>query len=638
MNQNLRIEELLKIKGMSLTDLTNEINLLEKRNINDNDYLTPGNLYVSLNDNPTLRTLKRVADSLKIELSEIFKRKNEIYGFIAIKTANQTKTNNFFDIGKLKTFLEGIEVNSNEANKNSLISIKDRFYEIISEKELNLKDILYVTGSTKQNLEYSLTHNPTLEKLEKIANILDVDICSFFEPNRDVEYKGIVSINGEIFTINSIYDIRNLLNYINGFEKKKISDETLLKIIDEVLVDVEEQDHVSQSFIDNNNNFNLNYLNLNEWTTLNGSKENCWSFRNNGDTRYGKFLNFGNMVKCPMILFDKKFNDSESAYVAGCYTNPDYRSIEIMEEISNFTGGGYILKKTYRNADRTKEPFNHIRNDWETFNVNWMLMVLWEKVNSNDDFRKMLEQIPVDAHIIEDTSFMKTGGTTQIWGAKNSTLKSLRIAKNKQLIKRLLQEGVNVNATFEKGEQLLHNRINNIGTWEGKNLTGKCLKLCQLALISNTIPPINFELLNNSIIYWFGKKIEIYAENNLVKYRFHDQITTKVIIAGGREFDNYELLCNECDNFLIDKTNVEIVSGGARGADKLGEKYANVRGYQLTVKNADWRLTGGGIIRNREMAEYADAAIVFWDGKSKGTKNMIKLAKEHHLKLHVHKY
>jgi hypothetical protein len=250
-------------------------------------------------------------------------------------------------------------------------------------------------------------------------------------------------------------------------------------------------------------------------------------------------------------------------------------------------------------------------------------MVLWEKVNSNDDFRKMLERVPVDAHIIEDTSFMPVGGTTQVWGAKNSTLKSLRVVKNKQLIKRLLQEGVNVNATFEKGEQLLHNRINNVGIWEGRNLTGKCLKLCQLALLQNTIPPINFELLNNCNIYWFGEKIEIYVENNQVKYRFHNQITTKVIIAGGREFDNYELLCNKCDNFLIDKINVEIVSGGAKGADRLGEKYAKERGYQLTVKNADWRLKGGGIIRNTQMAEYADEAIIFWDGISSGTAHMI---------------
>ena len=53
------------------------------------------------------------------------------------------------------------------------------------------------------------------------------------------------------------------------------------------------------------------------------------------------------------------------------------------------------------------------------------------------------------------------------------------------------------------------------------------------------------------------------------------------------------------------------------------EKYAKERGYQLTVKNADWRLKGGGIIRNTQMAEYADEAIIFWDGISSGTAHMI---------------
>lgn len=510
MNQNLRIEELLKVKEMTLTDLARNINLKEGKIKGDKDYLTQGNLYTSLNDNPTLRTLNRIANCLNVEPGELFKRKNEIYGYITIETHKKQKTSSFFDLDKLKLFLEKLLLQPEIGDFQSSSSIKERFFEILSNKGLLIKDILKVVDTTKQNLDYSLDNYPTLERLELLTNILNVDIRTLFKQNSEVEYRGLISINGEIFTINSIVDIQNLNDYIDNFKRCKVDDSRLNNIINEALVDIEEKDHVSQSFIDNGNNFNLDYLNLNEWTSLDGSKENCWSFRNNGDTRNGKSLNFGNMVKYPMTLFDKQFKDSESAYVAGCYSNPDNRSIEIMEEISNFTGGGYMLKKTYRNADRTKEPFNHIREDWESFNVNWMLLVLWSKVQTNNEFRVMLKQVPVDSHIIEDTSFMKKGGTTQIWGAKNSTLKSLRIAKNKQLIKRLLQEGVNVNATFEKGEQILHNRINNTGHWDGRNLTGKCLKLCQLALFQNTIPPINFELLNNSNIYWFGEKIKIF--------------------------------------------------------------------------------------------------------------------------------
>ena len=511
MNQNLRIEELLKVKEMTLTDLARNINLKEGKIKGDKDYLTQGNLYTSLNDNPTLRTLNRIANCLNVEPGELFKRKNEIYGNITIKTHKKQKTSSFFDLDKLKLFLEKLLLQPEIGDCQSSSSIKVRFYEIMSIKGLDIKQVLKVVDTTKQNLDYSLNHNPSLEKLEILANILNVDIRAFFEQNHEVVFRGLVSIDGETFTINSIVDIQNLNDYIDNFKRCKVDDTRLNIIINEVLVGIEEKDHVSQSFIDNGNNFNLDYLNLNEWTSLDGSKENCWSFRNNGDTRNGKFLNFGNMVKCPMILFNRQFNDSETVYVLGCYSNPDIRSVEIMNEISNFTRGGYFLKKKYRGKDRTIEPFKHIRADWDTFNVNWMLLVLWAKVNSNDDFRKILEQVPVDAHIIEDTSFMTKAGTTQVWGAKNSTLKSLRIAKNKQLIKRLMKDGINVDATFEKGEQILHNRINNVGIWEGQNLTGKCLKLCQIALFQNTIPPINFELLNNSNIYWFGEKIRIFA-------------------------------------------------------------------------------------------------------------------------------
>lgn len=62
----------------------------------------------------------------------------------------------------------------------------------------------------------------------------------------------------------------------------------------------------------------------------------------------------------------------------------------------------------------------------------------------------------------------------------------------------------------------------------------------------------------------------------------------KVIIAGGRTFLDYTLLCNICDQFLSQAEDIEIVSGTATGADKLGEQYATERGYQVTRFPADW--------------------------------------------------
>jgi hypothetical protein len=102
----------------------------------------------------------------------------------------------------------------------------------------------------------------------------------------------------------------------------------------------------------------------------------------------------------------------------------------------------------------------------------------------------------------------------------------------------------------------------------------------------------------------------------------------KVIIAGGRNFDDFNRLCQVCDKILKKYSNIEIVSGAYKGADLLGEKYAEERNYPIKQFPADWRRHGksGGLKRNAEMAAYADAIIAFWDGKSKGTKNMIDLA------------
>ena len=113
--------------------------------------------------------------------------------------------------------------------------------------------------------------------------------------------------------------------------------------------------------------------------------------------------------------------------------------------------------------------------------------------------------------------------------------------------------------------------------------------------------------------------------------------TFKVIIAGTRTFTDFQLLCKHCDKILSRKSEIEIVCGGADGADKLGKVYALKNLHGLKEFRADWGKYGkaAGPIRNEGMAKYADACIVFWDGKSRGSKSMIALAKKYGLKLRV---
>jgi hypothetical protein len=113
----------------------------------------------------------------------------------------------------------------------------------------------------------------------------------------------------------------------------------------------------------------------------------------------------------------------------------------------------------------------------------------------------------------------------------------------------------------------------------------------------------------------------------------------KVIIAGSRNFNDYNLLKSSCDNLLTQFNNIEIVSGTARGADKLGEKYAREKGYGIKQFPANWNLgKSAGYIRNDEMAQYSDMLIAFWDGTSKGTKHMIDLANKRSIKVEIVNY
>lgn len=112
----------------------------------------------------------------------------------------------------------------------------------------------------------------------------------------------------------------------------------------------------------------------------------------------------------------------------------------------------------------------------------------------------------------------------------------------------------------------------------------------------------------------------------------------KLVVAGGRDFNDYELLKQKLDTLLkpyFDSgVEVEIVSGKAKGADTLGEKYAQEKGLKVASFPAKWKLEDGstdraaGFKRNQEMANYCDKVVCFWDGKSVGTKQMIDLCQK----------
>ena len=121
----------------------------------------------------------------------------------------------------------------------------------------------------------------------------------------------------------------------------------------------------------------------------------------------------------------------------------------------------------------------------------------------------------------------------------------------------------------------------------------------------------------------------------------------RIIIAGGRDFTDYNLLKEKVDYYLQNAINnnykIIIVSGTAKGADRLGEKYAKEKGFEIAYFPADWsKGKRAGYLRNEQMSEYAKqkqgALIAFWDNQSRGTKHMIDLAEKHNLQTRIVNY
>ena len=118
---------------------------------------------------------------------------------------------------------------------------------------------------------------------------------------------------------------------------------------------------------------------------------------------------------------------------------------------------------------------------------------------------------------------------------------------------------------------------------------------------------------------------------------------SNVIIAGSRNFCDYKMLEDRCQSVLANwcaenGCDVQIITGGARGADELGKRYAQEHQWEYQEFPANWDLHGkaAGPIRNREMAKTAHVLIAFWDGRSRGTRNMINEALHYGLDVHVY--
>lgn len=121
-----------------------------------------------------------------------------------------------------------------------------------------------------------------------------------------------------------------------------------------------------------------------------------------------------------------------------------------------------------------------------------------------------------------------------------------------------------------------------------------------------------------------------YLQNNI-----HNM---KLAIIGSRGFSDYKLLK---ENVIIHFPELRaIVSGGAKGADQLGEMLANELGIPIEIYYPEWKRYGklAGLIRNELIVKNSDSLIAFWDGSSKGTKKSIEVCQKVKKKMIIVRY
>ena len=129
------------------------------------------------------------------------------------------------------------------------------------------------------------------------------------------------------------------------------------------------------------------------------------------------------------------------------------------------------------------------------------------------------------------------------------------------------------------------------------------------------------------------------------KYLNGYQEACKVIIAGGRDFDDYKYMSSELTELFENSTyfkgiTIKIISGMAKGADSLAIRYADEHKLTKILFPANWEAYPriAGFLRNNDMLSIATHLIAFWDGKSSGTKHMIDITQKKGIPTWIFKY
>lgn len=373
----------------------------------------------------------------------------------------------------------------------------DRIKNLMEAKDVTNQELASKCGISAMTIGRLLTktdYNPTTDTVEKIAEALGVHEQYIYEAEGETQSK--VPINGYIEYGDTILKIKSFkqLEKVYNDIKHDLDAPKLAKAL--IAEDKANQKTQSKQAID------IKSIDLFKREQYDTSKLFTWSFRKSDDEKEDMLNDLGNMCQgYPFKVCGERFLNSECAYISGMFSQNTAKAIEIQKELQK-SDNGYGAKKEIR---RKYEKVGFARDDWNSYNVHWMLFICWCKVTQNKKFAEKLRRIPPYAMIVENSTFQKAqngNDTAAFWGMRNKAIKDVV-----PIIETAAEvEGFTAKKKdMDKAKMEARNSVNHIGIWEGVNCMGKILTICKHCLEDGTQPPIDYDLLRSKHIYWFGK-------------------------------------------------------------------------------------------------------------------------------------
>ena len=362
-------------------------------------------------------------------------------------------------------------------------------------KGINIMQLAKSCGFSHMTIRRILngeTQSTNLETIKAISTVLGVDEQYIldgkeFSPSDFKGVKGYIDYQGHISRIETFKQLETIYQRIKD-------DLTIPKDAKNIMREDRANKKTQSKTIDISS---IDLFNPEHYNTL---KVATWDFRKSDDERDELPNNLGNM--CKGYEFDIAgchFLNSEAAYICGLFSYYCEEHFTIQKELIA-ESNGYATKKVIR-----RKYENLGRDDWEQFNVQWMLYVVWQKVSQNKAFSDLLRHIPSNCTIIENSTHQRPKkdekDTSVFWGAKNDELEEKRD---------ILEKDAEIQNHSTKAKELARlkmqarNSISNFGTWEGVNCMGKILTICKHCIENGTRPPIDYELLRSKKIYLLG--------------------------------------------------------------------------------------------------------------------------------------